>query len=183
MRGLGYLYGMWPFLEWDAQDHRTELRLALDLGDEIHTPGLHLAEGRTVRQAVQAFIEQARWQARRAGIDLEGVGAVEAGVDWDPLINMVLYLAAENADLTRAGQPARPTRPTPTKTRRGYRLFPPQEPRSWEVGYRIGAALRRASQATDGASTGIERQGPRPHIRRAHWHTLLPAKIFCEFSG
>lgn len=37
------------------------------------------------------------------------------------------------------------------------------------MGVRLGAALRRAYQAEQ---TGAERPhaGPRPHVRRAHWH-------------
>ena len=52
--------------------------------------------------------------------------------------------------------------------RRGPRLFPASEPRVWHVGEETGARLRQASAAR---RTPEERNAPRPHQRRAHWHT------------
>lgn len=43
------------------------------------------------------------------------------------------------------------------------------QPRVWEVGYRIGTALRQP-QPTDPAGNGQHRT-PLTHLRRAHWHT------------
>ena len=41
------------------------------------------------------------------------------------------------------------------------------------VGYRIGSALRRVYRKYDtpSESSGKFRSSPRPHIRRAHWHS------------
>jgi hypothetical protein len=54
----------------------------------------------------------------------------------------------------------------------------------WDVGSRIGAALRAAKASHEveltqdqhdrnEEGTIKERKRPRPHIRRAHWHTIL----------
>ena len=40
---------------------------------------------------------------------------------------------------------------------------------TWDVGVRLGAALRRAYQAAQTGGTDTH-AGPRAHIRRAHWH-------------
>lgn len=48
-----------------------------------------------------------------------------------------------------------------------------QLPTAWEVGYRIGAALRRAQEAAErneGRVLPDGRKAPIPHVRRAHWH-------------
>ena len=40
---------------------------------------------------------------------------------------------------------------------------------SWDVGFRIGAALRLAQSSPDQKGE-LGGSGVRPHIRRAHWH-------------
>lgn len=91
----------------------------------------------------------------------------------EPIINLLLYLCAEETDITgRAGQPGNPV---PKKTRRdGWRLFAAEGPATWDVGVRIGAALRRAYQAEQTEQDGGDGAGDgpkvRPHVRRAHWH-------------
>jgi hypothetical protein len=98
--------------------------------------------------------------------------AAEARATFAPILSLLLYLCSDRADLSRP----RPSRPTPTKTKQGPRHFPPAAPCTWDVGLRIGAALRHGMTAThDGtlaAATGTH-ASPRPHIRRAHWHTYL----------
>jgi len=53
-------------------------------------------------------------------------------------------------------------------------MFPAERLTTWDVGIRIGAALRRAHEH-DNAEHGssANHAGPRPHVRRAHWHTFL----------
>ena len=91
-----------------------------------------------------------------------------------PVISVLLYLCAQNADVSRHGVDCYPVRPTPTRTRRrGLRIYPPPAPVLWTLGYRMGAALRNArAQEGDGQDPGSGRRVI-PHIRRAHWHTIL----------
>ncbi len=84
-----------------------------------------------------------------------------------PFINLVLFVctqASEIGDGTR-----QPVAPGITKTKSGPRLFPPNQPRTWDVGLRMGAALRIAQRAhlDNPLGSGF---GVRPHVRRAHWH-------------
>lgn len=90
------------------------------------------------------------------------------------LVSLVLYLCSQAAELTDPTKPAtRPTRPEPKKVKSGWRLFPPERPRIWRVGDRLGEAIRRAEGAEPAepkaGPTGTH-ASPRPHIRRAHWH-------------
>ncbi|WP_298233901.1 hypothetical protein [uncultured Azohydromonas sp.] len=85
-----------------------------------------------------------------------------------PVVNALLYLCA-GAEFTRGGQAATPANPQPVPTKRGPRLFAPQQPTTWDVGVRLGAALRRAYAARCEALGGTH-AGPVPHVRVAHWH-------------
>jgi hypothetical protein len=89
------------------------------------------------------------------------------------IINLVLYLCADETEYTRNGLAARPKNPVPVKTRRhGQRIYPADGLTTWDVGVRLGAALRAAHAQSGHDSTG-EGHSPRPHIRRAHWHTFV----------
>lgn len=90
-----------------------------------------------------------------------------------PIVSLVLYLCTEAADIT--GKKGMPGNPAPVRTRRyGMRLFPADGLRTWEVGVRIGAALRRAYQHAEvGTGTAESERTVRPHVRRAHWHTFV----------
>lgn len=59
---------------------------------------------------------------------------------------------------------------------RGGCQFPASKPTTWDVGVRMGAALRSANDQSQGQNVQSERLGQevkRPHMRRAHWHTFL----------
>lgn len=88
-----------------------------------------------------------------------------------PIVSLLLYICTESAEIGDGIR--RALNPRPTRTRYGWRLFPPNRPTTWDVGVRIGAKLRRACQhdrATDTARTG---RHVRPHVRIAHSHTFL----------
>jgi hypothetical protein len=97
-----------------------------------------------------------------------------------PLISLVLYLCSVTAEYRPAdGGQGQPGNPKPTRTKkdvkkgRPARLITPARPRVWEVSYRLGAALAAArEQAAREPGTGTH-ASPRPHVRRAHWHTFL----------
>lgn len=85
-----------------------------------------------------------------------------------PFLNITLFICSQAGELSDADGRL-PTLPLEKKTKRGYRVFPPDCQRNWNVGFRIGAALRlsQGAQSHDNASSG---NIIRPHIRRAHWH-------------
>ena len=103
--------------------------------------------------------------------------------DLAPLLSTLLYLCSANAEVRDATDPdgfRKPGNPEPKNTRKGPRLFPPEQPTVWETGYRMEAALRAAmaagetEEAEDRSSAGPEPTGRtvRPHYRRAHWHSF-----------
>lgn len=95
------------------------------------------------------------------------------------LVSLLLYLCSETLEL--GDGTSLPVRPQPKRTHRGVRMMPARRPVRWEVGTRLGAALRTAWQATDEPSESRVTRGgghasPRAHIRRAHWHTILSGR-------
>ena len=182
------LYGWYAHLEWDANTHEQELRLLLDtdiaLGEGLVPLAIHLGEwdlGVAVQRSLATSLDNLR---------LLGASPLAAGLQEpfpaaagsltevvQPLVSVVLYLCSVAAEIREArGSDRTPTRPRPTRTKRGERWFPPAQPTTWEVAYRVGATLRAAQQRDAAAPTEAEagshpRARPRSHLRRAHWHT------------
>ncbi len=169
------LYGWFAYLEHDARADRAELRLVFDLGDTLSPFMLHLTAA-TLSECVEKALSESRRQAANmkalpAEVTEQLKDALTAALE--PIVSVILYLctmAADIADLR--GKREKPENPVPTKTKKGLRTFPLDGPTTWLTGYRIGATLRlaRGSPSEPGGGTHAS---PRPHIRRAHWHTYL----------
>lgn len=159
------LHGVWVQHDLGARGERLlGLMPDVDLADLV-VQHIDLAD-RTVDECVRHAARD--WAAKGGTFSGADVAAMVAWMQ--PVINLLLYLCIDESDIAGPGQPGNPA---PVRTRRGgWRMFPAQGVRVWDVGVRIGAALRRAYQAEQ-AGTGGDREGPRPHVRRAHWHTIV----------
>jgi len=178
--------GFFVYLEWDANTGRRELRFLVDYEKEDGSTGfapfvLHIDQG-TIEDAVMGFLDEVERQRVVHGA-AEGPGEPEPALKvlatmTKPLVSLALYLCSVNAEIVHHKGPGRvPQRPKAKRTKNGERLFPPDAANTWEVGYRIGAALQRAREGggaprepAGGESTA--RRSPAPHIRRAHWHSF-----------
>lgn len=169
--GSDPMVGAFAHLEHDVNTGQAELRLLLDIdasaGPMLMPLVLHLGAW-SLAESIGRALALAEANAGRHGEPVALVSGEPAlrGL-LSPLISLLLYLcsqAGEIGDGTR-----RPANPAPKRTKRGWRLFAADKPTTWDVGVRLGAALRRAFQ---GERTGQEgtHAGPRAHIRRAHWH-------------
>lgn len=171
--GIDYLgeplAGAFVHLEWDANDGREELRLLLDLPRGLVPLPMHLGPW-GLAESLRRMVAEAARQGQAAGLSLPPAGPADQALvaALEPLVSLVLYLCSAAADYG----PQRPAMPRPTRTKEGWRLFPPDRPRVWEPGARLGAALRAAYHAheTAGGDPAGPRAGPRGHVRRAHWH-------------
>jgi hypothetical protein len=169
------LHGVFAHLEYDVNDKRTELRFVLDVtgpgGDDPIVLPLHVGQG-GVAEGVAAMMREC---ARHTPVSVQMPDGLagELTDDVSPLVSLVLYLCSQAAEIRAAGGgDRRPARPQPVRTKKGVRLFPPDHPMPWEVGYRLGVALRRAvSEAMPTPGMSGTQASPRPHIRRAHWHS------------
>lgn len=189
------LQGFFVYLEWDFARQMAELCLLCDV-DIPEDPGCCLLafsiplDGGTLEQALAASQQHALTQLDRASQlaspeELARVGRVvrdptlpaRHAALLTPLVSLTLYLCSTAAEMrdTR-GTAARPTKPVPVKTKRGLRTFPASQPTTWEVGWRLGAALRAAMTREEVAHDAARGSGVRPHLRRAHWHLYWTGK-------
>ncbi len=165
------LHGFFAHLEWDANLSRTELRLLLDTDAHLLPVPVHLGPW-SLDEALHRATDTAQIQAMAHGqaIGTRHLRALRTVIE--PLVSLLLYLCSANADIGDGTR--RPTMPTPKRTKAGWRLFPADHPAAWDVGVRLGAALRRAYHAADTEHGEIDpttgRTRPRAHVRRAHWH-------------
>lgn len=172
------LYGFFAHLEKDMSDGRAELRLLLDSETQGFTPvPLHLVDG-GLEGAIENMLSESRKHAggTQDGLQWTDTNLEALAQEISPLVSLILYLCSVSADYQDdGGQGKEPSRPTPKRTRKGARTFPPAEPTVWQTGYRMGAALKVArEQAADSASEEetAGRESPVPHVRRAHWHAF-----------
>lgn len=175
------IHGAWIHLE-AAEGQPDELRLVLDTAVDLADPldpytGLvpipiilgegGIAEG--LERVIASGVRQALAHGMESPIASRDDARAAAGA-LAPIVSLALYLCAEEREIDGQGQPGNPA---PRHTRHGTRGFPAAGPRTWDVGLRIGAALRMAYQARETAQAPADGAGgtsPRPHIRRAHWH-------------
>jgi hypothetical protein len=163
--------GFFAHLEYDAGNTRKELRLVLD-GNEAYlsllSVPMHLGPW-ALRESLDRMIEEARRQVKTSEIEFPPGLAEHMESGYAPLVSLLLYICAVNGEIGSGDKG--PVKPRPTKTKQGYRMFPAQKVSVWDVGVRMGAALRAATRASSQSKpTEQYRSGPRPHVRRAHWH-------------
>jgi hypothetical protein len=186
--------GFFASLSYDVDEGFTELRIEMDLSPhdgatvdvfEALSPDiLHLHRGLTFDENYDAMLaamrrryeqqsESGRWAiAQQRYLDAERAVRATAHERTGPILSLLLYLCSQTAEYRAAGElhPGRPGNPEPKRIKTGWRLFPPDRPRIWHVGEQIGQAIRTAQARNDGRDG--ERAGPRPHVRRAHWHSF-----------
>lgn len=181
--------GFFAFIDHDVIQNHTFLRVVLDNPASSSPLEQNLAlrlDAGTLDEAIQRLIDgamallpqrhipEAFKPAARA---LESIREVpdelRRHVDnikrlAEPLISVLLYLCASDAEMRPTRDPKRKHEvPRFKRTPDGVLNMPPaRRPEVWETGFRLGAALREAEQASREPG-----RSPRGHIRRAHWHS------------
>lgn len=188
--GVSAIRGMFVHLDHSATDGVVDLRFLLDAeaseGEEqlpvpmaIQLGPWTIEEGLS-RMLIDADNTGVRYEVRgQNGEPLSSANAVEKqalvrhiATFMRPLLSLVLYLCAEERDVTSGGAEEAPLRPTLTRTSKGAKLFPVDKVKTWDVGYRIGPRLRAAREKSEESGGVREAHTKRPHIRKAHWHTF-----------
>jgi hypothetical protein len=167
MEAGGHLmHGAFVHLEHDANSGRVELRLLLDTDAQLLPVPLHLGRW-SIAEAIQRMEAEADQQATAHGLPSPVGGPIPVRAAVEQVVSLALYVCSQSSEIGTPGH--QPARAVARQTKRGRQFFPADKPTTWEVGVRLGAALRRAYQAEQ-TGAGSQHAGPRPHIRRAHWH-------------
>lgn len=152
-------FGFWAFLDQDLKTGKIFLNLVIDSEMDLAPVSLALGVG-TIEDSIQSVSDG----MERAGVNVSANAKTSLSIVLPPLINLVLYVCSDGVEYSGDSAPGFPS---PKRTKKGWRLFPAQKPRVWELGRLTGDKIRTALEI-DG-----DRNGPSPHIRRAHWHTFL----------
>lgn len=163
--------GFFAYLDYGLDDGQRALRL--------HFLGEHIDFGFPVQLGAGSLVESLgkMTAAMRAGAKVAGIDPLEAAAlarsdvfleGAQKAINLLLYLCSYGLDDKKREPQARAIYPSAKKTKKGWRLFPPDRPVIHTPGVKLAEALRTAASGQRG-QTGTH-ASPRPHIRRAHWH-------------
>ena len=159
--------GFFVHLEHDVDTGHEELRIFFANQTGNLPPAiLHLGPWDLARacQESNAFAVAA---SMAAGEDSSGARLLLPDEGLETALNLVLYVCAYGLDDKEGwGASVRPTFPAPKRVKTGWRLFPPDQPRVRILGAGYGNQMRRAGTS----GTSRPHSGPRPHVRRAHWH-------------
>ncbi|WP_052465126.1 AcrVA2 family anti-CRISPR protein [Geoalkalibacter subterraneus] len=166
------MFGFFAHLEHDSNSGRKELRIVIDVQSGLFGFPLHLGRW-SVEEAIRRSLCEAQSQAQR--LNHEGKEMFEdpfapkrMAPFFSSMISLLLYLCSDEPQIDDARQPGTsPAYPRAKKVKGGMKLFAPPSSRTWNVGFAAGEQI---VQARTRARSGSERQGPRPHLRRAHWH-------------
>ena len=173
--------GFFAWMDYDANVNRSDLRIQWVTKTMDHSMPLvlHVLPGATVADCVNDTVQTMVQNAKAAhpetiGLPQEFVEASAKEVASLALeaMQLILYLAAQNADVEEAPpSPRQPDRRERKENKIVRITDKASEVRAFDVGIRIGAALRLGAARPQGvrssAGTGSQK---RPHARRGHWH-------------
>lgn len=162
--------GFFVHLEYDINTKERELRLLylLDDGSTVGNP-VHI-DVETLRDSMLQFIQQAHDNLSPGSelrqyllMDTQNFESLENTIKKS--LQIVLYLCAQNAEIQKSPEQSTVMKRS-SMIRDKY-----SEVRKWDVGVRIGQAIKNyKSSSAAGSSRKGSHASPRPHMRRGHWH-------------
>lgn len=165
--------GMFIHLDHGDDAETPDFRVVLDFGNRLGQP-INMAVGPwSVADGIERTRAAIVAEHPHAAADLDVDFITQATVTANAAVSLALYLCADEPEIDGYIPGNKPHYPTPARTKRGWQLFPPDKPRIWRIGEQTGEAIASVT----GHEQDSERSGPRPHIRRAHWHGFWSGPI------
>jgi len=183
--GKTTLHGFFAHLEDDVSKGHHELRILLDLESGLVSQHVHLVKGASLETCLYEGLREGHVIAQSMGLGDLGKEVEEifsdlfrslAGAfseELSPVVSLLIYLCQTSAEIRdNSGSARPPIKPKSKKTKKGFRVFPPQKPTTWDVGFRTGPALRLALEKHSArvAEAGGTGRAVAPHLRRGHYH-------------
>lgn len=165
-------HGFFALLDPDRETGEPWLSLFIDGFEAYELATIKLSSSLSISECVTATVEIIR--KRNPSHLISSTQEKNLSNLMEPFLNILLFICSQASELGDAL--SKPELPKPVKTKRGIRYFPPNEPKIWEVGVRIGAELKLAKDSISNNASNTNRS-VRPHIRRAHWHGYWHGKL------
>jgi len=166
------IHGFFATHEWFAGQQQEMLCLMPDTANHCLV-SLQLPLGNyPLSEALNRSLDERRKMSLQLGGVQDTVAKEARFAAMFPVANaalsLLLYLCSQAAEY---GGDRRPANPQPKRVKNGLaRYFPPDKPTTWDVGVRMGAALRQAYAQAKSEGAPVSHGSPRAHVRRAHWH-------------
>lgn len=160
--------GFIAHLDYNLESQATDLQFLIFQPDKTQPRpiALPLGEG-NVQDAIDRL---AAYDAAHLAPNVRAAAKVpseQVKREFSSMLQLLIYLCCDNRDLP-------PIRHPRERMRLSGAVDAPKEPRVWEVGERVAAAIRQYDPNKPAASQSRgTHASPRPHIRRAHYHTFL----------
>lgn len=160
------VHGFFATLEQDTPGSEASMVLVVDSERKLEISKFVLRPGQSIKDCVKQSAMYGYFFSVLDGLSPSELSARQAAL-LVPYLNLLLFITTQASEITSSKEQG-PSRALPQKTSKGERFFPPNAPMRWDVGLRIGAALKTEAYPSRNSQSG---QGTvRPHIRRAHWH-------------
>lgn len=86
-------------------------------------------------------------------------------------LSLLLFICSDEPEIDDLRVPgSSPKYASARKTKRGWRFFPAEKERIWNIGQKIGEKLRQHVKEDDGTVHEATGRTVRTHLRRGHWH-------------
>lgn len=169
--------GFFVWFEWGIWgDRKNQMELHfLGINDNLGYKSqyiLHLTQKGTITDGVNEMIR------RSPELNITAEEAYYMQSQIRKLLNLLLYICAQNAEIEENPQQKQITKRTAESVKKPTDKF--RELQKWDVGFKLGKAIRAYKQSEQdfspvpptlsSAEEGKTRQRPRPHIRRGHYH-------------
>ena len=165
------IHGFFVNLEYDVVTHEKELRLTvLSENGNIQSIPIHI-DAKTISENMQIIARQAHENTDDPVIKQMALVGLQytkqMSVFHGKLLQIVLYILAQNAEITPNSEQA-------LITKRGKTIKDKySEIRKWNVGFRTGKVIRQYKEKLNTVTeehNDSTHASPRPHMRRGHWH-------------
>lgn len=165
------IHGFFVALEYDVNNGEKELKPVFVTEDgDVFSFSIHIG-AKSIHESFDLLnkeaIENTRTPLEKELVFRSMQYSEENKKFLKQILQVILYILAQNAEITPSSEQA-------MYTRRGKTIKDKySEIRKWDVGVRVGAAIRQQKakeQSRQKEYKESEHQSPRPHMRRGHWH-------------